>query len=235
MGHLSAAYERGPSSAGAGREDWGIRIPRPSPDGGWLLIERPSAGTVPGTHAGDLLRVPMTGGPEELIARDIYRTPHCAGPPIQLCAYSKKEKNELIFTSFDPRLKQRRELGRFTMDPKESLDWALSPDATRIAIVQVTTGNIYLLNLKTHALQHIIVKHWSNLVSMDWTADGKGLFVSSLQTGGVLLHVDLHGNAQVLWEPHGDHMVWAIPSPDGKHVAMYFHLGNANVWMMENF
>ena len=205
-----------------------------SPDGAWLLIGRPTPGTVPGTH-GDLLRVPMTGGPEELIARDIYHTPHCAGPPIQLCAYSKKEKNELIFTSFDPQLKQRRELGRFTMDPKDSLDWALSPDATRIAIVQVTTGNIYLLNLKTHALQHIIVKHWSNLVSMDWTADGKGLFVSSLQTGGVLLNVDLHGNAQVLWEPHGDHMVWALPSPDGKHVAINFHLGNVNVWMMEKF
>jgi Tol biopolymer transport system component len=209
-------------------------FPRPSPDGGWLLIERPTPGTVPGTHS-DLLRVPMTGGPEELIARDIYHTPHCAGPPIQLCAYSKKEKNELVFTSFDPQLKQRRELGRFTMDPKKSFDWALSPDAARIAIFQIATGNLYLLNLKTHALQHIIVKHWSNLVSMDWTADGKGLFMCSLQTGGVLLHVDLHGNAQVLWEPHGDHIFWALPSPDGKHVAINFHLGNANVWMMENF
>jgi serine/threonine protein kinase/Tol biopolymer transport system component len=209
-------------------------FPRPSPDGSWLLIERLTPGTIPGTHV-DLLRVPMMGGPEELIARDIYGTPHCAAPSIQLCAYSKKEKNDLIFTSLDPQLKHRRELGRFTMDPKGFFDWALSPDATRIAIFRVGTGNIHLLNLKTQALQHIVVKQWSNLVSMDWTADGKGLYMSSLQTGGVLLHVDLRGNAQVLWEPHGEHMVWAIPSPDGKHVAMPYHLANVNVWMMENF
>jgi hypothetical protein len=30
-------------------------------------------------------------------------------------------------------------------------------------------------------------------------------------------------------------MVWAVPSPDGKHVAMPHFLENANVWMMENF
>ena len=124
--------------------------------------------------------------------------------PYSYARIAKKEKNELIFTSFDPQLKQRRELGRFTMDPKGLLRLGAVTGCHSYCHLQETTGNIYLLNLKTHALQHIIVKHWSNLVSMDWTADGKGLFVSSLQTGGVLLHVDLHGNAQVLWEPHGD-------------------------------
>ena len=123
------------------------------------------------------------------------------------------------------------------MDPnfKGNYDWMLSPDATRIAIFQPNTGNIYLLNLKTQALQHIIVKHWSNLVSMDWAADSKGLFMCSLQPGAVLLHIDLHGNAHVLWEPHGERIVWALASPDGKHVAMPFFSDNVNVWMMENF
>jgi serine/threonine protein kinase/Tol biopolymer transport system component len=210
-------------------------FPRPSPDGGWLLIERLSPGSVPGSHF-DLHRVPMTGGPEELIATDIYVQPTCATPPKQLCAYSKKENNRLVFTSFDPKLKERRELGRFTLiDPKAIYGWALSPDATRIAILQAATGTIYLLNLKTQVLQHIIVKHWNNLVSMDWTADGKGLFVTGLQHGAVLLHIDLDGNAQVLWEPHGEHMVYALPSPDGKHVTMPFVSANINVWMMENF
>jgi hypothetical protein len=178
----------------------------------------------------------MTGGTEELIARDTYNTPHCASPSKQLCAYSTKENNQLIFTSFDPGLKQRHELGRFTyIDPKGYYDWALSPDATKIAILQITTGYIYLLNLKTQALDHVSVKHWKNFVSMDWTQDGKGLFVSSLQPDGVLLHVDLHGKAQILWEPRGEHMIWATPSPDGKHVAMPYHLADVNVWMMENF
>jgi eukaryotic-like serine/threonine-protein kinase len=210
-------------------------FPRPSPDGGWLLIERTHR-TDPEPHV-DLLRVPMTGGKEELIAQDILGLPSCAAPSIGLCTYAKLEKNQLIFTSFDPQLKQRRELGHFTMDPNPKIwyDWMLSPDATRIAIFEPTTDNIYLLNLKTQSLQHIIVKHWSKLVAMDWTSDGKGLFMFSLQAGGVLLHVDLHGNAQVLWEPHGEAQVYALSSPDGKHVAMPLYSTGMNVWMMENF
>jgi serine/threonine protein kinase/Tol biopolymer transport system component len=210
-------------------------FPRPSPDGSWLLIERNSPGTVPGTHK-DLVRVPMTGGSEELIARDTYNTPRCAVPSIQLCAYAKRDKNQLIFISFDPQLKQRRELGRFMYpNPKGFYDWALSPDATRITILEVATGNLYLLNLKTQELRQIVVKHWNNLLATDWTADGKGLFTCSLQPGGVLLHIDLHGNAQVLWEPGGERNIWAVPSPDGKHVAIPVFSANSNVWMMENF
>jgi len=87
-------------------------FPRPSPDGDWLLIERLTPGTVPGTHA-DLLKVPMTGGPEEFIASDISGTPHCAALSIALCAYAKKVNDELVFMSFDSQLKQRHELGRF--------------------------------------------------------------------------------------------------------------------------
>jgi serine/threonine protein kinase len=203
-----------------------LGYPRPSPDGGWLLINR---------HR-DLYRVPMTGGQEELIAQDIDLGPSCAAPSVGLCAYSKNEKNQIIFTSFDA-LKQRRELGRFTMDPnaKGSYGWQLSPDATRIAILEPSTDTIYLLNLKTQALQHIIVKHWNKFITMDWAADGKGLFMSSRQPNCVLLHVDLHGNAQVLWEQHGAGIGWAMPSPDGKHVAMALYSANINVWMMENF
>ena len=114
-------------------------FPRPNPDGHWLLIERPSPGTVPGTHI-DLVRVPMTGGAEERIAGDVYGTPSCAAAYLQLCAYMKQENNELIFTSFDPQLKQSRELGRFKMiDPKAGYGWGLSPDATRISIIQIST------------------------------------------------------------------------------------------------
>jgi Tol biopolymer transport system component len=215
------------------RADFGF--PRLSPDGGWLLIERPSPGSTLGIH-NDLLRVPVSGGPEQLIASDIWGIPNCAAPPIPICAYSKKENNQIIFIGFDPRFKQKRELGRFTfIDPKAFYGGMLSPDATQIVISRPAAGDIYLLNLQTKALRKIIVKNWTNFVSMDWTADGKGLFVSALQPAGVLLHIDLHGNAQVLWQPGGEQPVWALPSPDGKHVAMPADSVNLNVWMMENF
>lgn len=209
--------------------EWGF--PRPSADGGWLLIEHYS----PNTDRRDLYLVPMAGGKEELIAQDISQLPSCATPSIGLCAYSKTEKNQLIFWSFDPQLKQQRELGRFTLNPSSKVEygWQLSPDATRIAVREAGTNNIYLLDLMTQTLRHIFVKQWGNLASMDWAADGKGLFMFSNQRGGVLLHVDLRGNAKVLWEPH--QYGWAIPSPDGKHVAIRLNVPHTNVWMLENF
>jgi hypothetical protein len=30
-------------------------------------------------------------------------------------------------------------------------------------------------------------------------------------------------------------MGWAIPSPDGKHLALWKASGSSNVWMLENF
>jgi Tol biopolymer transport system component len=209
---------------------------RPSPDGGWLLIQRNFSSGMLSRNTYDLLRVPMAGGPEELIARDVLGH-SCAAPPLPLCAYWKKDKNELIFTSFDSQLKQRRELGHFTMDPNSTGDyqWMLSPDGAKIAILE-GDSNIYLLNFQTKALQRIIVKHWSNFVGVDWTADGKGLFMCSPRKGMVLLHVDLHGNAVVLWEPGGIMgACYALASPDGKHVALPLSSNNVNVWMMENF
>ena len=57
--------------------------------------------------------------------------------------------------------------------------------------------------------------------SMDWAADGKGLFVSNgIAQGAVLLHVDLDGNAQVLFKNHGGMWAPGLPSPDGRHLAI---------------
>jgi hypothetical protein len=92
-----------------------------------------------------------------------------------------------------------------------------------------------VLSIKTHVDHKISVQHWNNLLSLDWTADGKGLFTSSMQPSGVLLHVDLQGHADILWEPKGTKMPWAVPSPDGRHVAMPGYAQNSNAWMMQNF
>jgi eukaryotic-like serine/threonine-protein kinase len=101
------------------------------------------------------------------------------------------------------------------------------------------------------APQEIVVKGWNSLQSVDWAADGRGLFASSLTTGSsALLHVDLHGEAHVLWEQKGSiapsggpfdeptggpSAPWAVPSPDGRHLAIYEWSLSSNIWMMENF
>jgi eukaryotic-like serine/threonine-protein kinase len=92
------------------------------------------------------------------------------------------------------------------------------------------------------------VKGWSGLQTLDWAADGTGLFVSITREGGsALLHLDLKGRGQLLWaskgtvEPGisaflcGPTVPWAVPSPDGRHLAICEWSLSANIWMMENF
>jgi hypothetical protein len=52
---------------------------------------------------------------------------------------------------------------------------------------------------------------------------------------GVLLYVDLKGNARVLWQYKGDEWGYGLPSPDGRYLAIQGRETNSNVWMLEGF
>ena len=69
-----------------------------------------------------------------------------------------------------------------------------------------------------------------------WTADGKAFIASSPGKRGVtLLHIDLKGNATLLWEREGSPNTYAVPSPDGRRLAMEAWDVSSNLWMMDNF
>jgi DNA-binding winged helix-turn-helix (wHTH) protein/Tol biopolymer transport system component len=234
---------------------------RVSPDGAWILYmafprELGNALVQP-----QLMRIPVRGGPpQSIFAASIYGDLSCARPPSTLCAIAEQSPdfNQLIFTAFDPVRGRGEELIRFDIDAKVRLQpippdymWDLSPDGTRIAILKYSEGRIHVLHLSGHARQEISVKGWNSLLSVNWIADGKGFFVSSAtNTGSALLHVDLQGNAHILWEQKGSIAPWngaftqwlggptaprAIASPDGRHLAIYSRSWSANMWMMENY
>jgi DNA-binding winged helix-turn-helix (wHTH) protein/Tol biopolymer transport system component len=225
-----------PILTGITSDGLGAIFPRVSPDGKWLVYAPYPSDHTPGA-AMELLKVPTTGGTPQLIMKAaMYDTPRCAQAPATLCAVAIVDKDQLIFTSFDPMLGRGHELARFKIDdPNKFYGWALSPDGTRIAVLKQSTAEIHVLSLETHTEQKITVQGWNSLMALDWTSDGTGLFTSSLQPSCVLLQVDLHGNARVLWEPKGAQMTWAIPSPDGRHLAMPAFALSSNVWMMEDF
>jgi hypothetical protein len=102
--------------------------------------------------------------------------------------------------------------------------------------------------LVSDSILEIAVKASPKLYSLDWSADGQGLFVSALANGGsALLHLDLTGNAQTLWyskggvrEPgdlfySGTLAPRAVSSPDGRYLAIQSQTVNSNIWMIENF
>jgi DNA-binding winged helix-turn-helix (wHTH) protein/Tol biopolymer transport system component/tRNA A-37 threonylcarbamoyl transferase component Bud32 len=232
-------------------------FPRMSPDGTWVLYLAPSTQSPPSdSDPKRLLRVPVTGGPPELVmtARS-YGGPVCARYPANLCVIAEQtvDHRQLIFTAFDPLKGQGRELTRFDTDPAAfGCVWDLSPDGTQIAILRYSEGRIHILQLGGQSSHEVVAKGWNSFLSLNWAADAKGFFVSSLTPGGsALLHVDLKGKAHVLWEMKGStapwngpssggwiggpSAPWAVPSPDGRHLAINDRTLSANMWMMENF
>jgi DNA-binding winged helix-turn-helix (wHTH) protein/Tol biopolymer transport system component len=241
-----------------GLDDLWSASARVSPDGAWLLYptadpDNGSASTVLTQTL--LLRVPIAGGSPELVLKERgFNRPACAAFPANWCAVSEQtaDRKQLIFTAFDPAKGPTQELARFDTDPRSRYPddylWDLSPDGAFIAIIQRSGSVIHLLHLRHSSAEtiakEITVKGWNNFQSINWAADGTGLFVSSTtNTGASVLRVDLSGNAHVLWEQKGNigpgvapcSAPWALPSPDGRHLAIYEWNISSNMWLLENF
>jgi Tol biopolymer transport system component len=117
----------------------------------------------------------------------------------------------------------------------------LSPDghwiasATKIGINQNTA--IRLFSVADGTVQKITVASGAGLSNLDWAADGKSLWVTSFTTDDswTLLNVDLQGKVRPIFKDERMRIGWAIPSPDGKRLAMWESSGSSNVWMLEDF
>jgi serine/threonine protein kinase len=209
-----------------------------SPESSWILYTvspEDSGPSVPDK----LMRVPIKGGsPQLVLTADFEERPRCARSPSTLCAFAERsaDRKQIIFRAFDPVKGRGRELAKSNTDPTTGYHWDLSPDGTRIALLKHREGRVQILSLNGRAPQEITAKGWTVLSSVVWTADGKGLFVSSYsQRGADMLHMDLKGNLRLLWEHPGGIEIYGVPSPDGRHLAMRGWNVESNVWLMENF
>jgi eukaryotic-like serine/threonine-protein kinase len=207
-----------------------------SPEGSWIFYG-PEAGG-PSAPA-KLMRVPVAGGTSQVVlTSDFYGGPRCAKSPAKLCAISERsaDRKQLAFTAFDAVKGRGSKLSEWTTEATAEYDWALSPDGTRIAILKNQEPRVRILSLNGAAPQEITVKGWNALTDVAWASDGKGLFVSSFnERGSALIAMDFQGNARLLWENKGGAGTYAVPSPDGRHLAMQGFTMEGNLWMMENF
>jgi len=83
----------------------------------------------------------------------------------------------------------------------------------------------------------IPVPGWAGVGSIDWAADSKRIWATGYASGGgkTLVNVALTGKVRSLLAEKEMTLGWAIPSPDGKHLAIWKAHGDSNVWMLENF
>src|SRR5205807_902330 len=130
---------------------------------------------------------------------------------------------QLIFTAFDPEKGRGRELTRLNAELNANIPylWELSPDGTRIAILRYSNNFIDVLPLGGQASQRIVLKGWSNMLSLNWESNGQGIYASSqTKMGSVLLRVNMTGEAQVVWKQNGSIAPWNRPY-DRRHSAPF--------------
>ena len=207
---------------------------RLSPDQRWLLyLEGPDFQAFP-SH-GRLLRMPLGGGRAEevLVTNGRFRAFQCSASVPGVCAINEMRGNERVVTLFDPLRGRGAEI---TRNPLGVGDAAISPDGSRVALaVGEPRNHIRLLSLDGKIEKEITVNGATRLIGLDWAADGRSILVGDVcDTNSSLLRVELDGTSHLLWTQPGNHSVWAVPSRDGKLLALQGATETANVWTVEN-
>ena len=213
-----------------------IMTPRLSPDGKQILyVVYPNWSDK--TPTSTLMRMPLAGGaPQKLLEANIIGNQQCARAPATLCLFGMISNGEFSLYSYDPLKGTTAQVYRI----KESSphNWSLSPDGAMLAIGTAketdVASRIRLVSLKAGTERWLTISGVPGISCFDWAADGKSLWVSSV--GGdenTLLNVDLQGHAHPVWRPKKMAVQWAIPSRDGKYLALHVASSSANVWMLE--
>jgi Tol biopolymer transport system component/DNA-binding winged helix-turn-helix (wHTH) protein len=208
--------------------------PRVTPDGSEILYISTPKSPGPETPS-SIFAIPIGGGTPRLVLKDVrIWNVQCARLPSTICLYSIMKGNTSETFRFDVRSGKSADPPQ--IDP--SCNWALSRDGSRRAIIayRFDQGTIQLRSTSTGKSRDLIVKGWNGLMGIDWSADGRSLLVSwhKHDLDSALLNVTLAGRASVLLRSSND--IWhAVPSPDGRFLAIAEASGTKNVWQLENF
>ncbi|MBV8832689.1 MAG: PD40 domain-containing protein [Acidobacteriaceae bacterium] len=227
-----------------GREN--ANLIRVSPDGSWVLYSETSLTGNGRSRRSRLMRLSVNGGVPSLL----YENPQgqladypCARAPASRCVVIEGDQNgaRLTVTALDLLKGKGKLLRTVEKTPQAGFSWGLSPDGTILAIARGDEPEIHirLLSLVGGLDREIAVKNWPNIASMDWSPDGKGLYCGSVNSqSGTLLYVDLKGGAQVVSkssELGGGAFIAAVPSPDGRYLALTGADHYSNAWLIQGF
>ncbi len=207
---------------------------RVTPDGSEILYISTPRSASPETPS-SIFAIPIHGGTPRLVLKDfrIWNL-QCARLPSRLCLYSVNKGNTEETYRFD--VKSGKSTDPPQIDPP--IDWSLSPDGSQLAVIvrRANQGTIQLRSTSTGKPRDLVVKGWSGLMGVDWSGDGRSLFTTSRTHEGdsTLLNVTLDGRVSVLLHSRNE-VFSAIPSPDGRSLAITEDSGAKNVWQIENF
>ena len=206
-------------------------------------------------HKVKLMRIPLAGGPPKLLLEDVNINNHqCAREPSKLCIYSQITTGEQTFYRYDPETGEHSEITAAKIKDADpyAFNWTLSPDGKMLASAKKVGPQkelaVRLLSVPDGSQRMLKVDAWAGIGSLDWAPDGKSIWALAYTTKDTwaLLNVNLQGKVRNVLEGRAPfyepgleekniRLGWAIPSPDGKRLALWESSGSANVWMIENF
>lgn len=181
-----------------------------------------------------VMQVPIEGGSPRLL----FRLPsiadiQCARSPANLCLLDTGNSSEVF--SFDPDTGNPQ---NYSLPPiRDPLEWSLAPDGSTLAII-LKGPKLVFVDLAGKTIHEVKLDEWKQLIAVDWAADSKSVYIPSRKPNGdyVLLRVQPDGAHRVVLEGgKTPRFQWAIPAPDGRHIAVQAGTGENNVWMIDHF
>jgi len=195
-----------------------------------------------------LMRVPVDGGaPQPVVAvspeaggfANRFQTVHLHCSVQGRCVMAERDGAGARVFSVDPGRGKGAELGRF---PANVAAVTLSPDGESVAFVvpgdDGRRNHIRFMSFDGKAAPDLVIQQASWLSSLDGLASGSGFLSVDVAPAGAerrLLFIRPDGTSRVLWSERGLRLIWAIPSPDGKHIALNAQPVQRDVWMMTDF
>lgn len=216
----------------------GTEVIRLSPDGTHLLYvvrNEPANGKeLEQPLLPSVMRVPAEGGsPQVLFQVPALADIQCARTPSTLCLLDTGHPDGTI--SFDADTGSTKSFslgGTFERD-----EWGLAPDGSTLAFI-LKDQKLIFVNLSSKTFHEVKLDQWKQLIAVDWAPDSKSVYIPSRRPNGnyVVLRVEPRGSSRVVLEGgKTPRYQWAIPAPDGRHVAVMALTGENNVWMVEHF
>jgi serine/threonine protein kinase len=203
-------------------------LARTAPDGRSVLF----CSIVPKERSCRLMRAPLGGGKPELVDT-IPQIADFRCSPSGRCVVTQMRGQSPghIVSELDPLKGKGREIYREADSFSGTPD--ISPDGNALATVSRTT--ITVRSFATgEVLREIRVKGVSQIFTLDYAPDGKGFYTGEFrQTESRQLYVDRSGRATLLWRQPGRAVIWGVPSPDGKNLALLMYTTDANVYLVD--
>jgi Tol biopolymer transport system component/DNA-binding winged helix-turn-helix (wHTH) protein len=189
-----------------------------------------------------MMRLPLAGGTPQIVLQDAgINNFQCARAPATVCVLSEFTGNSLEFFTFNAVTGEKKPLTRIEGPEWYLQNWTLSPDGSTLAMAKKKhvpgPAAIRIFAMAGGSERTLTLKNWSGISSIDWAANGRSIWVSASSPTGMqtLLNVDLHGQARAVLQEPEKQLGWAIPSADGRHLAIWEASGSSNAWLLEGF